>query len=177
LRYPWSQPLEYTSFYGNFKKERKGLRLRCRSVPVRWSIPVILSFCSSYGEYGARGLAFILGHNRINVAISRVQCLAIVMGNPRIANSTAGSIGETMLLNLFCKLVGCPEYQGTKEVKRDALLTRTKRGTGQPVPVRRCRRQWPMGMNEGKDKCAGTEELSLSEAWSWHIEWKEDVTL
>lgn len=31
----------------------------------------ILSFCPSYGEYGSRGLAFILDRNRINVAISR----------------------------------------------------------------------------------------------------------
>jgi len=65
----------------------------------------ILSLCSSYGEYGGRGLAFILDRNRINVAVSRAQCLAIVVGDPRIANSSAGSIGEMMLLNLFCKLV------------------------------------------------------------------------
>jgi hypothetical protein len=32
--------------------------------------------------------------------------LAIVVGDPRIASSIAGSIGEMMLLNLFCKLVG-----------------------------------------------------------------------
>ena len=65
----------------------------------------ILSLCSSYGEYGSRGLGFILDRNRINVAISRAQCLAVVVADPRIANSAADSIGEMMLLNLFCKLV------------------------------------------------------------------------
>jgi predicted RecB family nuclease len=64
----------------------------------------ILCLCSSYGEYGSRGLGFILDRNRINVAISRAQCLAIVVADPRIANSPAGSIAEMKLLNLFCKL-------------------------------------------------------------------------
>ena len=64
----------------------------------------ILSLCSSYGEYGSRGLAFILDRNRINVAVSRAQCLAVVVADPRIAGAAAGSIGEMMLLNLFCKL-------------------------------------------------------------------------
>jgi predicted RecB family nuclease len=66
----------------------------------------ILSLCSSYGEYGSRGLAFILDRNRINVAISRAKCLAVIVADPRIASTAAGSIDEMMLLNLFCKLVG-----------------------------------------------------------------------
>ena len=64
----------------------------------------ILSLCSSYGEYGSRGLAFILDRNRINVAISRAQCLAVVVADPRIASAVAGSIDEMKLINLFCKL-------------------------------------------------------------------------
>jgi len=65
----------------------------------------VLSLCSSYGEYGSRGLAFILDRNRINVAISRAQCLAVVVADPRIAGGAAGSINEMMLLNLFCKIL------------------------------------------------------------------------
>lgn len=64
----------------------------------------ILSLCSSFGEYGSRGLAFILDRNRVNVAISRAKCLAVVVADPRIAGSHAGSLGEMMLINLFCKL-------------------------------------------------------------------------
>ena len=64
----------------------------------------ILSLCSSYGEYGSRGLKFILDRARINVAVSRAKCLAIVVADPRIANTAAGLISEMTLLNLFCKL-------------------------------------------------------------------------
>jgi uncharacterized protein len=64
----------------------------------------ILSLCSSYGEYGSRGLAFILDRNRINVALSRARCLVVVVADPRIATSSAGSIDEMRLLNVFCKI-------------------------------------------------------------------------
>jgi hypothetical protein len=40
----------------------------------------------------------------MNVAISRAQCLAVVVADGRIAGATAGSIAEMRLLNLFCKL-------------------------------------------------------------------------
>jgi hypothetical protein len=64
----------------------------------------ILSLCSSYGEYGSRGLGFILDRNRINVAISRAQCLAVVIADTRIAGTTPSTLDEMMLLNLFCKV-------------------------------------------------------------------------
>jgi uncharacterized protein len=65
----------------------------------------ILSLCSSYGEYGSRGLAFILDRNRVNVAISRAQCLAVVVADPRIGQAIPGTLEEMKLINLFCKVV------------------------------------------------------------------------
>jgi uncharacterized protein len=64
----------------------------------------IISLCSSYGEYGSRGLGFILDRNRINVAISRAQCMAVVVADPRITATTVNSLGDMTLVNLFCKL-------------------------------------------------------------------------
>jgi uncharacterized protein len=66
---------------------------------------VIVSMCSSFGEYGSRGLEFILDQNRMNVAISRARTLAIVVGDPRIAGAAAGSIPSMRRLNLYCRLV------------------------------------------------------------------------
>jgi len=65
----------------------------------------ILSLCSSYGEYGSRGLGFILDKNRLNVAISRAKCLAVVIADPRITQTATSSLDEIRLVNLFCKLV------------------------------------------------------------------------
>ena len=48
---------------------------------------VILSLCSSAGEYGTRGLDFLLNPRRLNVALSRARCLAVIVGDPRIVET------------------------------------------------------------------------------------------
>lgn len=65
----------------------------------------ITSLCASYGEYGARGLAFILDRNRMNVALSRAKCLAVVVGDPRLAVAVPRSIKEMRLINLMARIV------------------------------------------------------------------------
>ena len=52
---------------------------------------VIISLASSEGS-GARGLEFLLSQNRLNVAISRGKCLAIVVGSPNIITAKTDSI-------------------------------------------------------------------------------------
>lgn len=64
----------------------------------------IFSLCSSPGEYGSRGLGFILDPNRLNVAISRAMCLVVVVGDPRIVSGGVGSVGEMRLVNFYCKV-------------------------------------------------------------------------
>jgi uncharacterized protein len=64
----------------------------------------VLSMCSSFGEYGHRGLGFILDKNRVNVALSRAQVLAVVIADPRIGETPTQSLPEMSLLNLFMKI-------------------------------------------------------------------------
>lgn len=63
---------------------------------------VIVSMCASPGEFGTRGLKFVLDQNRMNVAISRAQSLAIVVGDPRLADAGCTSIDDMKRLNLYC---------------------------------------------------------------------------
>jgi uncharacterized protein len=66
---------------------------------------VIVSMCSSGSDASPRGLDFLLDRNRLNVAISRAQSLAIVVGNPALARSKCSTTDQMRLVNLFCKIV------------------------------------------------------------------------
>jgi len=63
---------------------------------------VIVSMCASPGEFGSRGMQFILDKNRLNVAISRAQSLAVVVGDPGLGEAEASSIEDMRRLNLYC---------------------------------------------------------------------------
>ena len=65
---------------------------------------VIVSMCASSLEDAPRGAAFLLNPNRLNVAISRAQCLAVVVGSPDLAMTRCTSVAEMKLVNLYCHL-------------------------------------------------------------------------
>ena len=66
---------------------------------------VIISMCSSAGDFGTRGLQFLLNKNRLNVAVSRAKSLTIVVGDPGIAHTSVNSVKDMELVNMFCRLV------------------------------------------------------------------------
>ena len=66
---------------------------------------VVLSLCASDPSESPRGLDFLLDRNRLNVAISRAQTLAIVVANPKIGLTPAVSIEQMKLLNMFNGIV------------------------------------------------------------------------
>jgi uncharacterized protein len=67
------------------------------------ALVVIVSMCASSGEASPRGIEFLFSTNRLNVAISRAQTLAIVVGTPRLAQTRVTSIDQMRLVNLFCR--------------------------------------------------------------------------
>lgn len=66
---------------------------------------VIISMCSSAGDFGTRGLQFLLNKNRLNVAVSRAKSLTIVVGDPGIAHTSVNSVKDMSLVNMFCRMV------------------------------------------------------------------------
>jgi uncharacterized protein len=65
---------------------------------------VLFSMATSSGADLPRGLEFLFSRNRINVAISRAQCLAYVVASPRLLVADAQSPEQMRLVNTVCRL-------------------------------------------------------------------------
>lgn len=65
---------------------------------------IIVSMTSSVASESARGVDFLLNKNRINVAISRAQALAIVVSSSTLLEGSPSKIADIQRYNLFYKL-------------------------------------------------------------------------
>ena len=63
---------------------------------------VIVSMTTSGADDMPRDASFLLSRNRLNVAISRARCLAILVASPGLLDLVADSVDEMRLANLFC---------------------------------------------------------------------------
>lgn len=66
---------------------------------------VIVSMCASSAEGSLRGIEFLLNPNRLNVALSRAQCLALVVGSPGLSEARASTVKQMKLVNLLCRIL------------------------------------------------------------------------
>jgi superfamily I DNA and/or RNA helicase len=61
----------------------------------------ILSMTTSRGEDAPRGTEFLFNRNRFNVAVSRAQCLAIVVLSHELLEGSWPRLEDLLRLNLF----------------------------------------------------------------------------
>lgn len=66
---------------------------------------IILSMSDSSPKESSRGLEFLFNKNRLNVAVSRAQVLAIIVANPALSHADCTSLNTMSLVNVFCRLV------------------------------------------------------------------------
>jgi uncharacterized protein len=66
---------------------------------------VLVSMATSDAECLPRDIEFLFSANRLNVALSRAQCLAIVAASPRLLETPCRTIDQLRLVNKFCRLV------------------------------------------------------------------------
>jgi uncharacterized protein len=65
---------------------------------------VFFSMTTSSGEDLPRGLEFLFSPNRINVAVSRAQCLAYAVASPRLLVTDAKTPEQMRLVSTVCQL-------------------------------------------------------------------------
>ncbi len=73
----------------------------------------IVSMTTSSGDDLPRDMEFLFSRNRLNVAVSRAQCLAIVVASPRLLEVSCGSVADMRLVDTLCHAYewsanGCP---------------------------------------------------------------------
>ncbi len=68
---------------------------------------VFVSMCASDASESPRGIDFLFSKNRLNVAISRAQALAIVVGSPSLATTPVSNLRQMELVNFYSEIVRC----------------------------------------------------------------------
>ena len=63
---------------------------------------VLVSMTSSSGEDMPRGANFLFSRNRLNVAVSRARCLAVIVASPRLLEVSCGKIEDMRLVDTLC---------------------------------------------------------------------------
>jgi hypothetical protein len=66
---------------------------------------VFFSMASSSGEDIPRNIEFLFSHNRLNVAVSRARCLAILVTNPKLLDIRCRTVEQMRLANALCRFV------------------------------------------------------------------------
>src|SRR6202012_813466 len=66
---------------------------------------VFYSMATSSGEDMPRDMSFLFEKNRFNVAISRAQCLSVLVCSPQLLEVRCRTPHEMMLANLLCAFV------------------------------------------------------------------------
>ncbi len=66
---------------------------------------VFFSMASSTGADAPRGIDFLMSRNRLNVAVSRAQCLAYLACAPALLDVDVQTVGHMRLANALCRFV------------------------------------------------------------------------
>ncbi len=67
---------------------------------------VLVSMVTSSAEDLPRNIEFLYSKNRLNVAISRSQCLSVAVVNPNLMEVPCKTVQQMKLVNTFCWLTG-----------------------------------------------------------------------
>ena len=99
---------------------------------------VFFSMATSSGEEVPRNVEFLYSRNRLNVAVSRAKCLAVLVCSPSLLTIRCRTVEQMRLVNALCLLVELAEEQSARitaavDVLRSARADRAlASGLGMP---------------------------------------------
>ncbi|MEA2367338.1 MAG: hypothetical protein QOH38_56, partial [Thermoleophilaceae bacterium] len=119
---------DYTDMNGRTRPLRHGdfmvvapynAQVRCLRAALPASVPVgtvdkfqgqeaavvFFSMATSSGDDVPRNLEFLFSRNRLNVAISRARCLAVLVASPRLLEIRCRTVEQMRLVSALCRLV------------------------------------------------------------------------
>lgn len=73
----------------------------------------IVSMTTSDADNMPRGLDFLFSKNRLNVAVSRAKCLAIIVASPGLKTVECNRMEDMPLLNFYSMLIPCTNLNST----------------------------------------------------------------
>jgi uncharacterized protein len=68
---------------------------------------VIVSMATSSADYLPRYMEFLYSKNRLNVALSRARCLALLVANPKLMAIKCHTVEQMALVNTLCWISEC----------------------------------------------------------------------
>jgi superfamily I DNA and/or RNA helicase len=75
---------------------------------------VFYSMATSSGEEIPRSSEFLFSRNRLNVAISRAKCLAVLVVSPDLLHIRSRTVQQMLLANALCLLVEAADRQAAR---------------------------------------------------------------
>ncbi len=77
---------------------------------------VFYSMATSSAEDAPRGMEFLYSLNRLNVATSRAQCLAVIVASPALFRVQCGTPRQMELANSFCRFLEMAKVAGGSQL-------------------------------------------------------------
>jgi predicted RecB family nuclease len=116
-RLGWDDVLVVTPYNAQVRclRARLGPRARIGTVDKfqGQEAPVVFfSMATSSGDDLPRSLEFLFSRNRLNVAISRAQSLAVLVASPQLLDIRCRTIEQMRMVNALCRLVALAEGVG-----------------------------------------------------------------
>lgn len=78
---------------------------------------VLVSMTTSSGQYLPRDIEFLYSKNRLNVAVSRARCLAVVVASPLLLEVDCKTPEQMALVNTLCWISDYSNSQATEEIE------------------------------------------------------------